>query len=945
MNYFTKLHFTFWSIFLLDIAGYSQCNNEQVIEICDMKSLDYDGINGPDGIINLYDQTGTTPADGTWSIAPTNGNALKSDGNLQVWEFFDSTTEENYGDYTLTLNNSSTCGDDPVLTVILVIEPFSGIALPINTTTNANIEICDSDVLDLFAALTTNATTPPPHLNGSWEFVSNSSGLAFQGSFNLTDGRFFQANLPYNPNNLFENEVFEYKYTVVGDNDSCALEDVTTVRVSVVRQVYSGEPMPQLICESDVLAGQYDNNIDLRDDDYLVGEDNEGIWLFDRDPTGQLENEQDSEINIKEIYDQLTNNGNNLRFGCQDYSFVYLVQTRFPNCDDDVTSIDFTIFEELRPFQQVGDVPELCANDENNPTFNLFDVLEFTTQNSQNFVYEDDRFVSWRLVSGPSDLGLLEQPASLSEFASGVNYSDGTVRILEALPGTYVFEYGATPDINCATPGIRDPYVTDPLDPTYSNHPCNVLTTLVTIEILPYDYAGENTNGLIFCKSETEINLIEQLTTTFDRTIVDTGVWTDENGDVVDNIFTFPDFEEVSMDFRLSYDTVNTQSGCTDSAILEFSVYNEAYAGENATIKICTDDLSITLFDHLGGEPDTNGIWTGPFGYESPDHLGIFEQGNDDLPILGPGDYQYTVPGNAGCPDEDRTILTIEFVRPEEIGTDRNGTFCKIDGRVNLYTLLDADTDRRGFFEDTDQTGALNPEDGIVEFANLTNGIYDFRYVIENNFPCTESSLIVSVQIVDLPLPNVPEQQFCILDAARLEDIEVVIDTPDDLEVDLLNFVWYETLESDIPIIDNPLLFDAQVYYVATSDVDGCESERVEVMVDILNIGEIFTNGEKCFLDFQDGVSPDGNNQNDTFDLSVEGDFNIPEAFPDFELTVFNRYGSIVYEGNKNIEEFNGTGNATASLGDDLPSGIYYYIFTPNFENNLPIQGSFYLSK
>ena len=32
-------------------------------------------------------------------------------------------------------------------------------------------------------------------------------------------------------------------------------------------------------------------------------------------------------------------------------------------------------------------------------------------------------------------------------------------------------------------------------------------------------------------------------------------------------------------------------------------------------------------------------------------------------------------------------------------------------------------------------------------------------------------------------------------------------------------------------------------------------------------------------------------------------------------------------------------------LGDDLPSGTYFYVFTPNFNNNLPIQGSFYLSR
>ena len=222
-----------------------------------------------------------------------------------------------------------------------------------------------------------------------------------------------------------------------------------------------------------------------------------------------------------------------------------------------------------------------------------------------------------------------------------------------------------------------------------------------------------------------------------------------------------------------------------------------------------------------------------------------------------------------------------------------------------------------------------------MEFETLTNGIFNFRYVIPNVAPCDESSLIVSIQLVDLPEPDVSDQQFCILDAKRLEDIEV----------DVLNFNWYATLESDTPIIDNPILLDNQVFYIATVDTDNCESERVAVMIDILNTGERFDNGELCTLDFQDGVSPDGNNQNDTFSLFIEDEFNIPEAFPDFDLKIYNRYGVIVYQGNSNTEEFRGESNVSVSIGNDLPSGTYFYIFTPNFENNIPIQGSFYLSR
>ena len=67
--------------------------------------------------------------------------------------------------------------------------------------------------------------------------------------------------------------------------------------------------------------------------------------------------------------------------------------------------------------------------------------------------------------------------------------------------------------------------------------------------------------------------------------------------------------------------------------------------------------------------------------------------------------------------------------------------------------------------------------------------------------------------------------------------------------------------------------------------------------------------------------------------------------FLPFSLEIYNRYGTVVYKANADTPEFDGTSNVSLSIGDDLPSGVYYYIFNPNFKNNAPIQGSFYLSK
>ncbi|MEW7280880.1 gliding motility-associated C-terminal domain-containing protein [Aquimarina sp. 2201CG1-2-11] len=905
-------------LFVSCYHSYSQCNQVLPdITQCDMENVDFD-INGdPDGIINIYIETGTTVVDGVWSIDPRFTSAFDpATGNLAMWALQNSTTLSNINDYTFELRNA-TCGTDPAMTVRLVLGPYSGVALPPFGINNINVETCDEGQFDLFEALVSDSRIPPPHLNGVWEYRGTSPNFIA-----INDGHLFNAEIPYQPGlPLVDQEVFEVFYVVPGMTPCDPVQE-TTIRISVVRQVDPGTANPTQICEDDILAGLYDADINLRDDAYLVGEDNEGVWSAVDDPTMQISNEQDSMVNLREVYDDLIDGGNNLRFGCATYNFTYTAESRSAVCNDMSTSIPFTFYEQVRPFIQIN-LPQLCINRDPS-TFDLFSTLDFAVEGGQSFVYNSDYKTNWRLVSGPSDLGLLT--------LSDEDYSHrGKISVVNAQPGTYIFEYGVHPNINCdATNTLCDPFASMG-DLNYCPHPCPAESTLVSIDILAFDYAGEDTIDVHLCESLGQVDLVTLLNTN-GSTVATTGVWTDGAGTIT-NPFVFPNISG-SQTFNFTY-TTNSVDGCIDVADLEFTIYAESNAGTSSTITVCSDDLTVTLFDLLGGNPDTTGSWTGPFGYNSNgDHLGVFDQDDTMLPILGEGVYTYTVPGSAGCASTDESTITVSIVSPVTIGTDRSETFCKLDGRVNLYSLLDRDTPRTGVFEDTDNTMALSA-DGVLEFETLTNDIYDFRYVIANTLPCDESSLIVSVQIVDLPIPNVPDPEFCILDAKRLEDIEV----------DVLNYNWYDALESETPIIDNPLLFDQQVYYVATVDADNCESERLEVKITILNTGEKFKNGELCTLDFQDGVSPNGDGQNDTFDLMIDETYNIPEAFPDFDLKIYNRYGSLVYEGNIDTEEFRGGSNVSLSLGDDLPTGTYFYVFNPNFENNLPIQGSFYLSR
>ena len=1542
------------------------CDQELIYQVCDMENIDHDNDLVPDGIINLYDITATTSLDGVWQADPAHVVSLDtSNGDVYAWELKEATNiaAGEGDDYYYYLFNAD-CGDTPAYSVQLIMGAHSGTAVE-PSSDGINVEICSHETLEeinqfnLFEALHTNDIIPSAHKNGQWEFVDYLSDPPIGERSML--GSLFSSEIEYQPGlPLIDKQGFRVKYVVSSSDATCDSYDETFVNISVVRQVSSGESQLTNICESTIENGDYNLDINLRDDLYLQDEDEEGIWDFDESAypwlINEIENEQDSQINLEDIYNDVVKNLPSYpRFGCFDFSAEYKVDQRSTVCSNQQTSVEFTIHEKLRPFSQ-SSIPQVCANQSTN--LSLYSYIQFAQEDDVTFNYANDNYIAWRLVSGPETISFLNSENSSlypNAYLGQVNFNENT-------PGTYVFEYGVHPNIVCNNTGNScNPYQTDPNGINYCDFVCAAEFAQISVEVLAYDYAGENTTDLIFCESEGQIDLFEHLEDNGEQTIVETGIWTDSDGEEIDSIFEIPtisnqqtfsftyttthattgcidtatlsfnvfeyirpfsqndtdphfcinepssinlydfiafteedgilysysdtsfplatdpykqtswkfisgpsdldletyncsldglythlgtvntedaalgtyvfefgvhptinnsanccspdvtdenqtfycehicssyftqitieivdfdyagedtdelefcesltqinlldeletdnvtslvdggiwtdtltgntidvnnniwqiplisgsqdynftyitttehgcqdsatlsftvfeyirpftqndqtaqfcasDFEvgesvslydfidftdgfsyldtdnqikqtnwqlvsatdplgltlfecdsdtlyshegnvylhdapsgiyifefgvdpninltttccdpfalsgsefdcshvcvaekvditieilgvdyagddntglqfcetnesidlfdylgtngsdaivtsgewtnslnevvsniftfvevETTTSYTFTYTTTNTL-GCQDQASVSFEVYPDTNIGEGGSVIVCSNDLTLNLYDLLEGTTDQTGVWEGPFAYSSNDYLGTFIDGDLDLPVLHEGIYTYTIPGNEGCTTEKSVDLLVEiellyagedseavfctlegevslldyinvdgfvltengvwtdslgdtvenlytiptvtevqelvftytvtsdnncqdssqltvtvypetnigegstvavcsndltvnlydyivgttevtgiwtgpndyvssdylgtfidgdtsygelveglyvyeipgnegctasksvsvFVQinnPVVLGEDVNVSICKSNESVNLFTLLDELSDRSGYFEDTMNTGALDTEANL-SFSGLTEGVYEFAYVVDNQIPCNVSSSTVSVEILEVPDISVEDQEFCILDAARLSDLEVEAD----------NYNWYENQNGGDPIIDDPVLIDEKVYYITNVDTDLCESGKTGAIVNILNIGELSEQGELCTFEFQDGVSPDGNFENDTFQLTVDGEFNLPEAFPNFTFEVFNRYGTKVYEGNANSEEFSGVGNRSLRVGDDLSAGTYFYIFNPNLDPNQPIQGSFYLSK
>ncbi|GEC72071.1 gliding motility-associated C-terminal domain-containing protein [Flavobacterium flevense] len=98
---------------------------------------------------------------------------------------------------------------------------------------------------------------------------------------------------------------------------------------------------------------------------------------------------------------------------------------------------------------------------------------------------------------------------------------------------------------------------------------------------------------------------------------------------------------------------------------------------------------------------------------------------------------------------------------------------------------------------------------------------------------------------------------------------------------------------------------------------------------------------ENCTVFIPDGFSPNGDSRNDTFRIP-----QIEFLYPDFALEIYNRYGNLLFKGNKDKPAWDGK-NSDYKVGIDgvAPNGVYFYILHPNKGNRKPLQGRLYLNR
>ncbi|WP_028872530.1 gliding motility-associated C-terminal domain-containing protein, partial [Psychroserpens burtonensis] len=380
---------------------------------------------------------------------------------------------------------------------------------------------------------------------------------------------------------------------------------------------------------------------------------------------------------------------------------------------------------------------------------------------------------------------------------------------------------------------------------------------------------------------------------------------------------------------------------CDDaSATVTVTFVPTPNAGEDSNAIICSDDGTQDLFNYLDGTPDLGGTWSPA----TASGTGIFDPNLDIA-----GTYTYTVTGPIVCNQTDTSAVTVTIeINPNTTGLEISSEdIClglSIDISISNATLLPD-----GSFILTYNLSGANQSDNTITI-NITNGISIFNIpanllttpglttvtitsIISIGSICSADVSTITTSdfiIFDNVTPQIIQNGniFCTQDEPTIENLSNNITSTDDI-------TWFDAPINGNSYSNIDTLVDGETYYASALTDNGCESiNRLEITVLLEDCPEEIV--------IPDGFSPNNDSINDEFTIE-----NLRDLYPDFTLEIYNRYGNILYKGDINTSDWDGTSKKGLTLGESLlPVGVYFFILEFNDENNKnPIQGRVYLSR
>jgi gliding motility-associated-like protein len=286
--------------------------------------------------------------------------------------------------------------------------------------------------------------------------------------------------------------------------------------------------------------------------------------------------------------------------------------------------------------------------------------------------------------------------------------------------------------------------------------------------------------------------------------------------------------------------------------------------------------------------------WSGPNGFTgsgSPVQL-------TNIQINQAGKYYVTVTNTFGCSNIDSTIIVVNPA-PLASTSFANASIC-IGDSIQLLA-------------------AGGPPYNWIPPAGLSNATISnpkaspaqttvYSVIVTNAFGCADTA-VSTIALTSLATVNAgPDkmilkgQKIQLFGSATGQGIFYSWSPP----------LYINDIYSAQPFINPP----ADISYILTA-VSGCNTVADTMFVKVYND-----------LYIPNAFTPDGNGRNDTWNI------NALEAYPGFELFIFNRYGQLVFKTNKAPVAWDGT-----CKGKPCMNGVYTYLIKTGNDKE-PIKGT-----
>jgi gliding motility-associated-like protein len=209
----------------------------------------------------------------------------------------------------------------------------------------------------------------------------------------------------------------------------------------------------------------------------------------------------------------------------------------------------------------------------------------------------------------------------------------------------------------------------------------------------------------------------------------------------------------------------------------------------------------------------------------------------------------------------------------------------------------------------------------LVDDDGSGNGIVNELY--ENN-----NETFTTIELLETPpIESLPASISCDLgfNSAMFNLIQIIEDNNIIMTSDVQFFESLSDLESNSNAILSPGNYsnsnNPQTIFVRVESSPCYLSYTFDIMV------------ENCPPHIPQGFSPNNDNTNDWF--NIQGLYDI---FERHELKIFNRYGTLIFEGNNDNPWFGLINRGLNNHGEIVPVGTYYYVINfndPNYESTV----------